>query len=93
MEYVESGQAHTTVKRIRQLEVVVERPVYIEMLPIWLRMLLIFIYDNICFVFLIVLILVSTLLYALLMAKVDKKSEEKSKGRGKESEQPRMPGK
>jgi uncharacterized protein YpmB len=77
------GRGDVTGKRIRQLEVVLERPVYIERLPWWLTALLIFVYDNACLILLIVLILAAILIYAELMKKFEEHEEEKEKEKSK----------
>ncbi len=84
--YVESGRSQMTIRKIRQLEVVVERPIYIETLPQILQFILLFVYDNSCFVLLIVMILAALVLYLLLMGVLERKKRKsvsvpKPKGR------------
>ncbi|MBU2561313.1 MAG: hypothetical protein KKD17_03370 [Nanoarchaeota archaeon] len=73
-----AGRADVTGKRLSQLEVVRERPVYIQMLPWWLTATLIFVYNNACAILLIVIILAAVLIYAGIMRKMeeDKKKKE-----------------
>jgi len=77
--YIESGRVQMTVRKIRQLEVVVERPVYIETLPLILQWIFLFVYENACLVLLIVFILAAVVLYLMLMDALEKKVELRTK--------------
>lgn len=78
---IEGGKARTTVRLVRQVESVVERPVYIETLPYILVIILMFVYENACTIFLIVLILAAIFLYSAIMRKVEKQREKESEKR------------
>ncbi|MFH1063455.1 MAG: hypothetical protein V1729_00075 [Candidatus Woesearchaeota archaeon] len=75
--YVEHSRAQMTVRKIKQLEVIIERPVYIETLPLILQFILLFVYENSCLVLLIVLILAALVLYLLLMSILERKKRER----------------
>ncbi|MBN1544619.1 hypothetical protein JW898_04105 [Candidatus Woesearchaeota archaeon] len=72
-----AGRADLTGKRIKQLEVVRERPIYIQMMPWWLTAILIFVYNNSCAILIIVLILAAILIYAGIMRKTEEEKKKK----------------
>ncbi|MFC1741774.1 Ig domain-containing protein [Nanoarchaeota archaeon] len=70
------GKASTTVRLIRQVESVVERPVYIETLPYFIIIILMFVYANACIILLLLMLIAAILLYYLLMRRMNRDEEE-----------------
>ncbi|MBW2971849.1 hypothetical protein KY359_02325 [Candidatus Woesearchaeota archaeon] len=71
------GRAEMTVRLVKQVEVVVEKPVYIERLPVWMVLILMFVYENACIILLIVMIMAALLIYAGIMHKAEKEEQKK----------------
>jgi uncharacterized protein YpmB len=74
---VSNGRVEMTVRLIKKVEVVVERPVYIEMLPAFIMAILIFVYNNACLIILMVIILAAMLTYSAIMRRVEEKNKKK----------------
>jgi len=70
------GRAEMTVRKIRQVEVVVEKPVYISTLPQIIVMILMFIYNYLCIFLLVLMMLASLVVYGLIMRKVEEKNQK-----------------
>lgn len=69
------GRAEMTVRLIRQVKVVVEKPVYIERMPIWISAMLIYIYENPCLIALM-LVLLALIILCMLVARDDEKKRK-----------------
>jgi hypothetical protein len=76
---ISGGRAEITVRKVKQVEVVVERPIYIEKLPVIIMVILMFIYGNLCSFILVLMVLAAMLTYALIMREVEKKEEKRKK--------------
>jgi hypothetical protein len=76
---IEHGRAVMTVRIIKKIEIVREKPIYVPGLPPPLPQILEFVYENACQVFLIVLILAAMLLYIEVMKRVDEEDQRRKK--------------
>jgi hypothetical protein len=69
---IAGGRADMTVRLMKQVKVVVEKPIYIAMVPIWIRAMLVYIYENPCVIALI-LILLTLIIICVIVSRDDQK--------------------
>jgi hypothetical protein len=73
---VVGGRAEMTVRKIKQVEVVVEKPVFIYRLPTIIIIILMFIYNYLCVFLLMLMMLAAMIVYGLIMRKVEDKNQK-----------------
>jgi len=76
---VEDGRTDITGRRIKQIEVVVERPVYIQRVPDSIAAPLMFVYSNACFILLLVMIMIAAISYFAVIRRAEEEKEQEQK--------------
>ena len=69
------NRAEITVNKIRQVEVTLEKPVYISRLPETIIIILMFVYNYMCLFMLLLMIIAAMLVYSIIMRKVENKQQ------------------
>jgi len=74
---IDGIRADTTVRLVKQVEIIIERPVYIQAMPQIIIRIVLFVYDNACMILLIVFIMASMLIYTRILKSVERKKENR----------------